>query len=133
MCNNTSFSLNSVILSELELQFGRCCTSYSFSFISLATLSVNLASGTSAGFCGAELLCLNQSVNASWASCRTTKGHIQINARQRLQSLNTTRRRGLLTDQVSSDAQVFSDGVLVLGGQRRGLTDPRPLAVNLPH
>ena len=45
------------------------CTWYSFSLISLATLSVNLASGTGAGFWGAELLWLNQSVNASWASC----------------------------------------------------------------
>lgn len=37
-----------------------------------------------------------------------------------------------VTDQVGSDTQVFSDGVLVLSRCRR-LTDPRPLAVNLPH
>lgn len=36
------------------------------------------------------------------------------------------------TDQVGSDTQVFPDGVLVLCG-RTGLTDARPLAVNLPH
>lgn len=34
-------------------------------------------------------------------------------------------------DQVGSDAQVFPDGVLVLGWHR-GLAEPRPLAVDLP-
>lgn len=38
-----------------------------------------------------------------------------------------------VTDQVSSDAQVLPDGILVLGRKGRGLTDPRPLRVNLPH
>lgn len=38
-----------------------------------------------------------------------------------------------VTDQVGSDTQVFSDGVLVLSRKGRGLTDLRPLAVNLPH
>lgn len=40
--------------------------------------------------------------------------------------------RRQVTDQVGSDTQVFSDGVLVLSGCR-GLTDSGPLAVNLPH
>lgn len=43
-----------------------------------------------------------------------------------------TWRRKRATDQVRSDAQVFSDGVLVLGG-RCGLPRPRPLAVDLLH
>lgn len=47
-------------------------------------------------------------------------------------SLNSCIGEDMATDQVGSDAQVFSDGVLVLGRRRR-LTDPRPLAVDLPH
>lgn len=53
-------------------------TWYSFSFISLATLSVNLASEANAGFCGAELLWPNQSVNASWASYQTNNTQVHI-------------------------------------------------------
>lgn len=58
-------------LGKVMLHFCFLFTWYSSSLISLATLSVNLASGTGAGFWGAPPLWLNHSVNASWASCNT--------------------------------------------------------------